>query len=282
MSAKPSHEAAPLGADVLDTLGKLRIGCVRYLNSRPLIEPYERAGGRVVLEHPAVLADQLRAGKLVVALIPVFEALRLGAGVAADGIGIAARGPVWSVILAHPGPLEVIEKVELDPASRTSVHLCKVFFAEWGKRVPLYLSAPADAAAQSDRLDATTARVIIGNQAIHFRLKNSTVPVLDFGEAWLQKTGLPFVFAVWMIRPEIANPAAVSGALRALARCGCGELDAIAARQTEFSKTFAFSYLSNHIRFGIGPAEKQGVERFRELLCKHGFLPPECPPLKFA
>ena len=51
----------------------LRIGCVKYLNSRPLICAYD---GPVIFEHPSSLAAMLAAGELDAALVPVFEALR--------------------------------------------------------------------------------------------------------------------------------------------------------------------------------------------------------------
>ena len=54
-------------------LDGVRLGCVKYLNSRPLICEYD---GPVVFEHPSVLATMLFENELDVALVPVFEALR--------------------------------------------------------------------------------------------------------------------------------------------------------------------------------------------------------------
>ncbi|HEY2342633.1 MAG TPA: hypothetical protein VGH90_06375, partial [Chthoniobacteraceae bacterium] len=53
-------------------LAGLRVGCVKYLNARPLIYGYE---GPVCFDHPSGLARDLRCGALDAALVPVFEAL---------------------------------------------------------------------------------------------------------------------------------------------------------------------------------------------------------------
>ena len=63
-------------------LESLRIGCVQYLNSRPLIHCFRAskggppAAGEVYLAHPGTLAARLREGALDAALVPVFEVLR--------------------------------------------------------------------------------------------------------------------------------------------------------------------------------------------------------------
>jgi len=243
-------------------LHNLRIGALRYLNVRPLIDAYD---GPLHYAHPSELADRLAAGELNVALVPAYEALRHPECVAVDGVAIAARGPVWSVILAHNGRLEDIRRVALDPASRTSAHLCKVLFAEWIRHIPEYISGYRDNEAQ----------VLIGNQAIEFREKHEyDFHILDFGEEWLRRTGLPFVFAVWLIRPEVKNAPEVAAAFRELARQGRAEIH-------EHHTGFALKYLTENIRFDLCAEEKCGLERFRELLCKHSFLLPNTPPVRF-
>lgn len=262
MNASPDPFAALRG---------LRIGCVRYLNSRPLIDPYD---GPVVQAHPAELADALQRGELDAGLVPVYEALRMPGCLAVDGAGICARGTVWSVLLAYQGELRALRQVALTPASRTSVNLCKVFFAEWGERVPEYVPEPAPSGA---------GRVIIGNEAIAFREKHAEGwNILDFGEEWLRRTGLPFVFAVWLIRPEVQKPERVAAAFREILRRGKGQIDEIAARQREHHAAFTRRYLTEYIRFDLGEEEKAGIERFRLLLRKHGLLSAESKPLRFV
>lgn len=266
-----ARTSGAMNRDPLTALRGLRIGCVRYLNSRPLIEPY---GGPVILEHPSELADGLSRGDLDVGLVPVYEALRMPGCVAVEGAGICSRGTVWSVLMAYQGHLEELRQVALTPASRTSVNFCKMYFAEWGGHTPEYVPEPAPPGA---------GRVIIGDQAIAFREKHAGEwQILDFGEEWLRRTGLPFVFAVWLIRPEVPEPKRVADAFREILRRGKGQIDEIIARHQGRHAGFTRRYLTQHIRYDLGAEEKRGIERFRALLCKHGLISAESAPLRFV
>ena len=238
-------------------LAAVRVGCVRYLNSKPLIYGCDAP---VVFDHPSGLARDLMGGDLDVELVPVFEALRSPPWLAVDEVAIACDGPVFSVFLAHRTPLAEIRTVALDPASLTSAHLLQVLLAEFhGARVQI--EAAADA------------RLLIGNQAIDFREAHPEGwHFLDLGEEWLRCTGLPFVFALWLMRPSIANGAAIAAELRHIKRDGVAHIAEIARADREHGAVLAAEYLTRHIRFDCGPREKAALEKFRDLLEKHGFI----------
>ena len=252
----------------------LRVGCVQYLNARPLILPYD---GQVVFEHPARLADLLASGEIDVALIPSFEALREPAFPVVDGVAIASRGPVYSVFLAHCGPLSELRSVSLDPASRTSTNLLRCLLAEFHGIHPVFDSSKNSAPEGSRGL------LLIGNQAICFRqVTREGVHYLDLGEEWLLRTGTPFVYAVWQIRPEIPNPVAVADALRAIKCAGLRRVREIGRLQRDFDPGFAERYLTRHIKFDLGEDEKAGLERFRALLQKQGLIGTSGVALRFV
>ncbi|MBO0696299.1 MAG: hypothetical protein J2P56_09395, partial [Verrucomicrobia bacterium] len=69
----------------------LRIGCVKYLNARPLIHGWD---GEVDFDHPSALCNKLAAGKLDVALVSSFEFLRNPIYRIVDHISISSDGPV--------------------------------------------------------------------------------------------------------------------------------------------------------------------------------------------
>src|SRR5207245_9278609 len=111
----------------LSTLKSPRIGCVKYLNARPLIRGWS---GNVTSDSPAALCAQLASGNLDVALVSSFEFLRNPVYRIVDDVSISSSGPVYSVIVAHQGEISQVEEIELDPAAETSVNLLRCLLAE--------------------------------------------------------------------------------------------------------------------------------------------------------
>jgi predicted solute-binding protein len=250
-------------------LDGLRIGCVRYLNSKPLIHGFE---GELLLEHPSVLARELAAGRLDAALVPVFEILRDPRYAIVDDVAIACDGPVYSVLLAHHGKLADIRRIALDPASMSSANLIQVLLAEFHGIKP-------------EICKVADAQVIIGNQAIEFREKHendSGLNILDLGEEWKRCTGLPFVFAAWALRQDLPNLDAAADAFRALKVNGLAHRDEIIRDDHTGTPDFRRRYLTEYVRFDLRAPEKQGLHRYRELLFRHGLIGSDQPPLRFV
>lgn len=242
-----------------EILSRYRIGSVPYLNARPLIEG---ANGNVLLDVPARLAARFAAGELDAALLPVYEAVARDRATIVDDIAIASRGEVFSVFLAHRGPLEESTSVALDPDSRTSSHLVRILLAEFHELEPEYTVGVQD---------EDQARVLIGDPAIRFREAHAEGwTFLDLGAEWLRCTGLPFVFACWVFRPELAGAPELAEALREMKRSGLDARGRIAAESP--NEDFVRRYLTVFIRFDLGAEERQAVELFAALLRKHGLV----------
>src|ERR1700745_1420888 len=107
----------------------LRIGCVKYLNARPLIRGWS---GEVEFDHPSGLCKRLADGELDVALVSSFEFLRNPIYRIVDDVSISSDGPVYSVVVAHDGDISEITEIELDPASQTGVNLLRCLLEELG------------------------------------------------------------------------------------------------------------------------------------------------------
>jgi chorismate dehydratase len=251
-----------------DTLSGLRLGCVQYLNSRPLI--YGLPG--VELAHPSELAAKLRAGAIDAALVPVFELLRSPRDYCfVDGVGIVSHGPVYSVYVAHQRPIRELRGVVADPASLTSVHLFQVLASGiLAKDTPLL--PPSSLLCD----DPDYGRLLIGNQAIDYRLAaepaGSREGFWDLGEQWTGWTGLPFVYAVWVLRKGLTSREKVADALRAVAALGTAATSEIVSLETGYPQSFSERYLTEHIQFFLGDWERAGLTRFSELLENQGLV----------
>jgi Predicted periplasmic solute-binding protein len=69
----------------------------------------------------------------------------------------------------------------------------------------------------SEGAGSSRARLIIGDQAISFRQNHADAfQFWDLGEQWKKLTGLPFVYALWLIRPEVPDAKSIAQRLRRL------------------------------------------------------------------
>jgi chorismate dehydratase len=246
--------------------GLLRIGCVKYLNARPLIYGWP---GEVVFDHPTVLCEKLASDQLQVALVSSFEFLRNPVYTLVDGISISSNGSVHSVFVAHCGELAEIEEIEIDPASQTGINLLRVLLAEMGLTPKFVVRSRLMQRAITPRL----AKFFIGDQAIRFRDQTEeSFQFWDLGEEWKKHTGLPFVYALWLIRPEVPSPKAIADTLRACRDNNLRELDLLITAEREFSPDFCQFYLTECLQYRYGPEEKEGLSTFRKLCETHGIL----------
>jgi len=243
---------------------RLRIGCVQYLNARPLIHGWPTD---VVLDHPSALCAQLARGELDVALVSSFEFLRNPIYRIADGISISSDGPVYSVFVAHRGKISDVEQIELDPAAETSGNLLRCLLSEL-KLGPRFIATSTSSPAKR------SARLLIGDQAIRFRQKyTNEFQFWDLGEQWKKLVGLPFVYALWLVRPEVVDPKSIADRLRTLRDQNIVNIHDLVGDEKEFDRSFCGRYYREHLRFSFGEREKKGLRGFNELCQKHELLP---------
>jgi chorismate dehydratase len=234
----------------------LRIGCVKYLNARPLIHGWS---GVVDFDHPAALCRKLERGDLDVALVSSLEFLRRPIYRIVDETSISSRGPVYSVIVAHREELSRIQEIKLDPASETSVALLRCLLAQRGLNPRLVRSVDSPSVRPTLFKDA---QLLIGDQAIRFRKKHSDYRLWDLGEEWQNAINLPFVFALWLIRPEFDKAKQIAEALRRLRDHNLEKLDDLVSTQSEVSPAFCRKYYREYLFFDFGEREKAGLREF--------------------
>jgi predicted solute-binding protein len=243
-----------------------RLGCVKYLNARPLVRGWS---GHVQFDHPSSLCRQLDAGELEVALVSSFEFLRNPIYRIVDGVAIGSDGPVYSVVVASE-PGSKMREIEIDPASATAVSLLRVLLIE-RNRAFIPLAMPAD---KLSPLRPGVARFLIGDQAIEFRQKFGVAyDYWDLGGEWQSLTTLPFVFALWLIRPEVRNATVLADSLRKLRDANLADLEGLIAERPDFDAGFCRAYYLDHVRFDFGDKEKEGLDSFERLCVKNRLLP---------
>ena len=99
--------------------------------------------------------------------------------------------------------------------------------------------------------------------------------VWDLGEEWCRWTGLPFVFAMWIARPNV-DLEGIDEALGAARDEGVRRVDEIARQEAPrlgLSEDECRSYLRDNLRFRLGRRERQGLETFYELAGRCGLAP---------
>ncbi len=255
---------------------RVRVAAVQYLNARPLYEGLDRepASARVRLDLalPSEVARRIAEDEADVALMPVAAAATIGDLRIARGMAIGARGRVRSVVLVADRPLEQIEELALDLSSRTSVILARLVMRarRGGKEPRLIGCSSADAIAS---VGGVRGALVIGDPAL--ALEGRFPHVVDLGEAWMQETGLPFVFAAWCGRPGALSPQDESLLLEAKTH-GLARRDAIAADHAERigrPVESIRSYLHDAIQYELGDDEHRGLERFFDEASRAGLLP---------
>lgn len=231
----------------------LRIGCVPYLNAKPLVEGLEG----VRLLPPADLVGLLVSGRLDVALLPSVEVL-LRRLEYVPGLAIASPGRVASVLLRHRVPVREIRRVALDRNSRTSNMLARILLEEKHGLKPVYVRRDPTRRLSWKGVDAV---LTIGDTSF----RRESTPALDLGAEWREFTGKPFVFALWALRPGQTRTREIARVLGEARERGGSRIAAIARREAGglgLTPAFARRYLTECITFDLGPAERAGLKRF--------------------
>ncbi len=189
----------------------IRLGGVPYGVGVPLLGGLKPPGeepsygvlstASLIVEPPSKLITMLRAGEIDAALASSVESFRQPGYRIPGDLGICCNGPVRSVrAFLKPG-VEEVRTVGLDTASETSVALLKILLARG------VIPGVRSGEIQFERVASTKAVgalpqdlvMMIGDYGLGADPGDRRP--LDLGELWHTWTGLPFVWAVWLIRP---------------------------------------------------------------------------------
>jgi len=246
----------------------IRLGRISYANMAPVFFRVE-AEYEEITGVPTELNRRLLAGELDTAPISSIEYARNAATLRLlPRLCVSSEGAVDSIQLVSKVPLEEIQSIAITPESATSVVLTKVLLPH---AVHVPLSEPADA------------KLLIGDAALKSAFEDPT-PHHDLGKLWLERTGLPMVFAVWAA-PDPPNPELLEleDALVASVRAARADPETLAYESSErygYPAGFLARYFEK-LRYRFGPRERAGLYTFLELAHEVGELD-EVPELRFV
>lgn len=171
----------------------VRIGKVSYLNTLPLFYLWDTSKVSFIEGSPSELVSLLRKGKIHAGIVSSVEYLyhpenyRL-----VKGVSISSLKKACSVLIFSNQPIEKIKSIYLTPESLSSKVLAFYILRRvYGIQVE-----------QIENRELAEAHMLIGDEAIKEKLSGRWTYVYDLGEKWFELHGLPFVFALFLVRKD--------------------------------------------------------------------------------
>ena len=280
-------------------MSKLRISIVQYLNTAPLVWGFTNGPlqGKYDLSFtvPSECAEDLRAGRADVAIIPAIEYQRIPGLAILPDMAIASKHRVRSLLIVAKKPIEQVKTFALDSSSRSTQVLTRILCAEKWRIAPEFSEAVPDLPEMLDNADAA---LIIGDPALRISLAmakdgwpgapgqtvcqaatlgftgSELLYVSDVVGEWRRLTQLPAVLAVWALGRELAAPELTADFLasRDFGLAHLGEISYEAAQDLELPEQALESYLRDNIDFSLDAENRRGLELYFEHAAKLGLI----------
>ena len=187
----------------------VRMGKITYINASPVY--YGLDNGlqpdwlTLVPDVPAALNRQIIAGGVDISPISAaFYAMNHEELLILPDLSISCDGEVLSVICASNYPLDELSgrQVMFSNESASGASFLKMIFAQ-RNITPEFRVGPVGDMTRIPR--ETDAVMVIGDAALTQAWEERFTYRFDLGGIWHEMTGLPFVFAVWVVRKAFAD-----------------------------------------------------------------------------
>ncbi|MDE1155590.1 MAG: menaquinone biosynthesis protein [Acidobacteriaceae bacterium] len=282
----------------------LRVAAISFLNPAPLLYNFEHEpnaadlASRYIRHYtsPALCAQQLQEGNADLGLIPIAKLTPELAIV--PGCTIASLQEVRSILLLVKNPqglprqqaLANVRSIAADAASRSSQAYTHILFEGWLGTRPAFHEFAADPLQMLDQHDAA---LIIGDPALMARENRELIDQrhhhellwLDLATLWREHTGLPWVAAVWAVRPSALN--AETSATQLVQDCiasrdnGMANVPALVdewSPRLRLPRDTVQHYLTRNIHYVLDQECQRTIELFRKEAAALRILP-ELGPL---
>jgi chorismate dehydratase len=285
---------------------KLRVAAINFLNPAPLMWDFEHPplaaelAQRYSLHYtqPSLCADELLASRADLGLIPIASLTPELAIV--PGCTIASLNEVRSIqlIVKKTHTLTTLKTIAADTASRSSLAYAEILFRKFLHTHPTFLPAAADPIAMLQRADAA---ILIGDPALlalesrdHIEATIGPCHWHDLAREWHTRTELPWVAAVWAVRPEALSQSQskapsdltaiqLTEDLEASRNHGLLNIERLVEQWTSriaLPPATIRHYLSSNIHYVLNTDCIRAIERFRQYAAEVDVLPP-LPQLRF-
>lgn len=245
----------------------------------------------VQLTVPSECAMLLHSGLADVGLIPVASLTSELAIVPGCTIASLCRVRSIQLVVKAPFGLRDVRSVAADTASRSSVAYAEILFRHFEGVTPEFLPAAADVERMLADADAA---LLIGDPALlalerREEIEERTGPCrwYDLAAEWHARTGLPWVAAVWAVRPEALRGTVDRERLvEDLNGSRDRGLQHVEALVQEWTPRIALpgstirEYLTDNIHYVLDSECIRGLELFRRLAAEVGALAP-LEPMNF-
>jgi chorismate dehydratase len=241
---------------------------------------------------PALCADELLASRADLGLIPIASLTPNLAIV--PGCTIASLDQVRSIqlIVKETHTIETVRTIAADTASRSSLAYAEILFRKFLGTAPTFIQHPADPIAM---LQQTDAALLIGDPALlalesRDQIEQAVGPCqwFDLAHEWHTRTGLPWVAAVWAVRPEALSishitPPQLTEDLTTSRDHGLVHTEDLVQQWTlriPIPAETIRHYLTQNIHYTLNPDCIQAMKLFRQYAAEIEALPP-LPTLRF-
>lgn len=174
------------------------IGRVAFINCDPLFTGLDPSWS-VLAAPPSWLTGHVLRRDCVLAPIPAADYARHHKDlVLVPDVGISSAGEVGSVLLFGNEPLENMRTVAVPTDSASSVALLRWLVKERGLDVTYTQMGPD----LEGMLSVADGALVIGDRALDGAALHPSLVQLDLSQAWVERTGYPMVFGVFVARAD--------------------------------------------------------------------------------
>jgi len=281
----------------IQTFHPIRVAAIDFLNPAPLMWDFEHSPSAAVLAEryaltsmkPSECAARLLDGSADLGLVPIAALTPQLAIVPGSVIASLDRVRSIQLIVRGSGRLEEVGTVAADTASRSSLAYAHILFTKFIESSPEFLPAAADAMTMLEMADAA---LLIGDPALlaledkeRIERRHGPCQWYDLAHEWTQRTGLPWVAAVWAARPEaIADPTGLIEDLDRSREAGLAHIEELVREWTPriaLHPATIRTYLTENIHYRLDDACLEAVRLFRRYAAEIGVLP-ELGELRFV